>query len=113
MEGDGTFTKTHLKQLIETDINIQISKGCHALIWHAKVPKSIRAELRQKGFYSIFKRKSSSGSKTIFTWETKMNFCKECENDFHYVKPYGSRGDNVWQKQKEDKCAKCSYGQYR
>lgn len=106
---EGTITKPQLKNLIETDINLQISKGCHALIWYAKVPKSIRDELRQKGFYSIFKSRSSSGSKTIFTWERKLNFCKECENDFHYVKLYDSRGDNVWQNQKEDKCAKCSY----
>jgi hypothetical protein len=101
-----TITKTHLKQLIETDINLQISKGCHALIWYAKVPKSIRAELRQKGFYSIFKRKSTNESRTIFTWERKLNFCKECKNDFYYVAPYG-RG---WKRQEEDKCVKCSEG---
>jgi hypothetical protein len=105
---EGSITKLQLKQLIDTDINSQISKGCHALIWHAKVPKSIRAEFRQKGIYSIFKRKSTSGSKTIFTWEREMNFCKECENDFHYVKPYESRGDYGWKKQAENKCAKCS-----
>lgn len=105
-------TKPRLTQLIETDINLQISKGCHALIWHAKVPKSVRAELRRKGFYSIFKKKSTSGSTTIFTWETKMNFCKECENDFKYVAPYTGGGDFGWRKQNEDKCAECSYGKF-